>query len=330
MKKKILFLSNFGPYRTGLVVFNQCLIEGEDNIDFIPVEISKWYILIALFHIIRYRTKTSRAYITITDRSMGFLKDFFLILLMKILFYKIKAHSHSGNIANYLDKGYGRFYDICINDLIILSNRFMPQSLNKCNVHVVGNIPSNIFYQPLEAERKNQILYVGALTEAKGVLRALEGFCIFHKKFPNYEMLFLGKFFSEKTKKEAFELIKSNNLEGKVSFRYAKSAEEVRLLMFESKFMVFPSYYITEGFPLVIVEAACSGCYIISTDWRAIPDILDGIPSTVLKGENMEQKIAKELTLLVNTEIDHNKIRELALIKFSESRFFSKMKSILD
>jgi glycosyltransferase involved in cell wall biosynthesis len=326
---KVVFLSNFGPYRTGLVVFNNNLVEKLDGIEFIKLETSLLNTLLAPFKLIGLRFKTSKAYITITDNPKGFVKDAILLISLKVLGYEIVAHSHSGYVAKYLFGWRTKFYDFFLDKLIVLSDRFLPKSMNHCELHVIGNIPTDPFYEPSNIERKNQIIYVGAFLESKGILKGLEGFAQFSKNNPSYEMLFLGKFFEKKIETKAQSIIKKYAIADKVSFGYAQSSEEVRAYLRESKFMLFPTFYKTEGFPLVVVEAACSGCYIISTNWRAIPDILKGVPSTILEREDIEQQIAQTLSKLDKNNLDHNLIRNAAIQKFSKEEFYNKIKKTI-
>ena len=64
------------------------------------------------------------------------------------------------------------------------------------------------------------------------------------------------------------------DLAGRVTFSgFVTGADKLRLLR-ESDCLCFPTYYDLESFGLVVLEAMAAGLQVITTRWRALPEIL--------------------------------------------------------
>ena len=70
----------------------------------------------------------------------------------------------------------------------------------------------------------------------------------------------------------------------------------------EADIFCFPSWYESESFPLVLVEAMSFGLPIVSTRWRGIPSIVDDGVNGFLVEPRDAQAIAEKLELLLGRE----------------------------
>lgn len=108
------------------------------------------------------------------------------------------------------------------------------------------------------AEKENSIIYVGRLIETKGVYDIVNSFGKIAKEFPNYTLKFLGDG-DQIVKDRLQELVKTNNLSGKVEFLgYKKNVGDY---MRQSKAIVVSSRF--EAFGLITAEAMENGCLVI-------------------------------------------------------------------
>ena len=81
--------------------------------------------------------------------------------------------------------------------------------------------------------------------------------------------------------------------------------EKVDFLL-DSDIFVFPSYYLFEGHPLVIIEAMAAGCPVISTNIASIPE-------TVIHGENgflVEPKASGKMAENIEILIKNGELRK--------------------
>lgn len=332
----ILFLSNFGPERNGLTVFNNMVVAMFNDIYFKCIEVSRYNAIKSIIYIPLYRLYTKSSYLTISDNNMGFLRDLFILCLLKIFGFKITAHSHSGKINLHIKGIKKMFYNILLDNLIILDESTRPRNLTNVSIHILGNIPSKVFYQNRDnLVRENKICFAGNLSTEKGLFIALQAFHMFSRMEPNWYIEFIGKFNKDCVKSKFWQIVKNNGMEDKVIVNYYSDPVEMRSTLESSKIFLFPTFYKTEGFPLVILEAIFSGLYVIATKWRSIPSMLNGIPSSLILArpdkypEEAIFEIFNELDKLRYKSIDPNDIRRLAQEKFDERAFKDKLASII-
>lgn len=107
-------------------------------------------------------------------------------------------------------------------------------------------------------DKEDSILYVGRLVETKGVYDIVNSFGKIAKEFPNYTLKFLGDG-DQIVKDRLQELVKTNNLSGKVEFLGYK--KKVGDYMRRSKAIVVSSRF--EAFGLITAEAMDNGCLVI-------------------------------------------------------------------
>jgi glycosyltransferase involved in cell wall biosynthesis len=75
-------------------------------------------------------------------------------------------------------------------------------------------------------------------------------------------------------KSDFFEFIRKNNLSCHVNYHNLVLDQQKADLLAKSHFFILPTNYSTEAQPLSIIEAIANGCVIITTNFRAIPDMV--------------------------------------------------------
>lgn len=114
------------------------------------------------------------------------------------------------------------------------------------------------------------LLFVGSIDRRKGIvdlLKALSSTKI------SFTLNICGSFVDENIKKECENICLSEENKERINFNGYISGDRKRELYFESDVLILPSY--GEGFPLVLMEAIASGCYVITTKVGAIPEVFD-------------------------------------------------------
>ncbi|SEJ50791.1 Glycosyl transferases group 1 [Cyclobacterium xiamenense] len=325
----IIFLSNFGPDKNGLVNFNHKILSDFKALNFSTIETSRFHFVVAALKLLT-SSKVELVYITISDNHLGFFKDLLLLLVCRLKNFRVLAHSHSGRIASFLSVGFVRnFYEIFADRIIVLSDKFIPQTNNRQKYAVVQNIARREFYgldllNP--RERKKEIVFVGILSEEKGVIVALKAFILSRLSADGWRLICYGKFLNDDVYSHFNKLLDDNNLQDVVSFKYIDSNAEMVDSLARAKILLFPTRYQTEGYPLSVVESLLCGLFVISTKWRAIPDILEKFDSSVVEvDESIVENCATKLKLAAYKNIDHDGIKEKANAFFSEEKFHKEM-----
>lgn len=138
-------------------------------------------------------------------------------------------------------------------------------------MHVIGTgIDTNIFHPPtkddqmeLEKQRDTRrIIYVGKLSNAKGVPQLIAAFESLNKEYNGKLNLIIVGSGSGSEKEGILEQCK--NSIGKIEYLGQVSQEMLADYFRESELFVLPSFY--EGVPLVVLEALASGCLAVVTD----------------------------------------------------------------
>lgn len=128
---------------------------------------------------------------------------------------------------------------------------------------------------PLEKTRednKKVFLFLGRISNKKGVRIINEVSKILTPKYPNIEFQLLGKVYTDEdghiSKEELSKWEKESNI------RYIGTSKDVRNEIKEADCIIFPSYY-REGVPRSLIESAAMGKPILTTDNVGCRDIVE-------------------------------------------------------
>jgi glycosyltransferase involved in cell wall biosynthesis len=146
-------------------------------------------------------------------------------------------------------------------------------------------VPNGIPDQPEAAQiqrleqKLSTILFLGTVSEEKGVSVLLEALAILAEKTIAFRCIIGGGFASPMQERELRLKSSALNLDTIVEWRGPVTGERKWNCYRDADIFCFPTHYRTEGFPVVLLEAMMFGLPIVTTCWRAIPEI-------VLDGEN--------------------------------------------
>lgn len=165
----------------------------------------------------------------------------------------------------------------------------------KARVEVIGEgVDYGFFRRSKKADLPpNSILYIGRFVGMKGVEYLVRAFGMVREEIPDAK-LFLGGYGPEEKKLRG--LAKKLGLGGVRFLGPLDRAEMARYLKACSVF-VLPST--SEGFPLTIVEAMSSGCPIVSTRVRGLPEIVRQGRNGLLVEPRDEQALARGIIRLL-------------------------------
>ena len=350
-EKRILMMAPFPPPIGGQAIISKIVedeIRPKKVINLNTIGKSKILINVKIFiQIISIIfTKYDLVYFTCSRSVSGSLKDFFLLFVLKFKKCKVVNHLHGNEwlelkknvISNFLVNAlYPR-----IDEMIFVSNyqkELFPKDLvKKCTV--INNCYSNIFQIQDNRKRrgKNQpinMIYPSNIIFSKGIFDAMESFEILAKKGINIQLNIVGTFAGDdylnesEVKSKFFD--KLNELQNKgleINYLGVQSQNNLKDLYLSSDLCVFPSFYKTESFGLVIVEAMAMGAVVIARKIPFIEEVTDGScyvydPSVT----SLHESILK----LVNDEQLFYSLREKGYKnaeRFTEKRFRSKINTL--
>jgi glycosyltransferase involved in cell wall biosynthesis len=245
--------------------------------------------------------KKKIVYISPGRTRFGFLRDLPLILCSSFLKNKVILHFHAGDFNVFFDrqspwmKKIIKFTYSKVEHIIILSNRLKtsvsisPDMSDKIIVIPNGVEPKKVLSKQIEGKKEPiKLLFLSNLIESKGYLDVLEAVKILIKEHNiNVECLFCGLFIQSEDDvrtngidaKELFDnYVKKNNLSEFVKYHGVANEIEKEEILLKSHILILPTNYNAEAQPISILEALANGLIVISTNYRAIPDmVIDGV-----------------------------------------------------
>ena len=170
--------------------------------------------------------------------------------------------------------------------------RWWPTTRNAARSHGV---------RPDQARR---FLYVGPIRPEKGILEAIEA----SERLPEGASLTLvGPPHGDFT-------MQGVDLGSRCEYREAPPEGGVDELLQNHDVLVFPSYHQREGMPGVILEAMQAGLPVISTRWRAIPELVEDGTNGVLVAPKCPNGLGAAMRRLIETPTLFRRLREGARI----------------
>ncbi|MFT7032661.1 MAG: glycosyltransferase involved in cell wall biosynthesis [Cyclobacteriaceae bacterium] len=148
-----------------------------------------------------------------------------------------------------------------------------------------------------------QILSVGVLKENKGVLVLLEAVReLKSRNAQDFKVKFMGEFSSDEFEKQVDDLISSYNIEELVEFIGVKSGKGKWDVFKNTDILCFPTFFDSESFGNVILEAMMFEIPVIASKWRGIPDIVQEGYNGLLVPIKNSNILADKMELLIESE----------------------------
>jgi glycosyltransferase involved in cell wall biosynthesis len=183
-----------------------------------------------------------------------------------------------------------------------------------------------------EATKIVTILFLSNLIESKGVFILLEACVLLKKKQIPFSCVFIGGE-GDITASHFREKVSQLHLQNEVEYKGRKYGIKKEAAFAQADIFAFPTYYKSECFPLVILEAIQYTLPVISTFEGAIPEIIiDGTNGFLVPQKNVQNLVDKLEILITNPVLR----KEMGLAgkkryedKYTLAIFENRMKEIL-
>ncbi|MDB5024601.1 MAG: glycosyl transferase, group 1 [Mucilaginibacter sp.] len=284
------------------------------------------------------------------SRSVGgSIKDICLINIASFFKIKMINHVHGADFEKLIIgqpcffKRLIEFSYDKVHTTIVLVDR-MKEPFMKFKSMRIRVLPN--FYDPVldefddNSHFKNQtyfeVLYLSNIMRTKGVIDLIDAFLFLSEKKHNIRLNIAGEFIgddessAEDIKNIFFEKIKGTN---KIVYHGILRGENKSKLLYSSDVFVLPSYYVSEAFPLSIVEAMRAGCAIITTRHNYLGDIVKPENGILIDTHNVGQ-LVEALRYLITNPILLEKIKnhniQVARNKYSLASSLQSLKLIFN
>lgn len=183
------------------------------------------------------------------------------------------------------------------------------------------------------ASRTISLLFVGVVKESKGIMVLLEAIVLLRKRGVEVICKVMGSFDSQEFEDRVTTFCRDNKLNDAVDFVGVRHDRDKWQCFVEADIFCFPSFYESESFGNVIVEAMMFELPVVATRWRGIPDIVEDAHTGFLVNVRDYHALAnavEELALNADlrTKMGRNG-RKRYLERFSEEVFLANMERVL-
>ena len=243
-------------------------------------------------------------YVPSPPKRNSLYRDWILLALLRPWFRRVHFHWHAVGLGEWLEtqaRPWERHLSHRllggISRSIVLSEFSRPDAerLAPKSVRVVSNgipDPCPEFATQLASERQRRfsqrrdtggevrVLFLALCSRDKGVFDALEAVSIANVSGANgahrlrFQLAVAGTFPNPELEREFKARIRELEMDGSVRCLGFVQGEAKRAALREADLFLFPTYYAAEGQPLNLMEAMAHGLPVVTTRWRAIPDLV--------------------------------------------------------
>jgi len=360
---KILFLLQLPPPIHGASLRNKSIAESKNlnekyNIKVLNLSINKnletigdfslikllktkFIGLKLLFNLIFFKPKF--VYYVFSPYGFAFYRDVLFAFIINLSGKKILFHMREKGILNESKKSrFKRFLYkktfknnniICITELV---KNDLKTVYEKKPYIVADGVEEVITENRFMKKQYNDIpviIFLSNLTISKGIYDFIESLKILKEEEIEFKGVIVGAP-HEISKQELLTYIKEKNLDNFIEYKGPLYGKDKFDQIFESDIFVFPTYYKSETFGIVIIEAMQAGLPVVSTDEGSIKSIVkDGINGFIVKKRSPES-IADKLILLVSDKRVRQKMgkkgRELYLKNYRIDIVIEKMINLFE
>lgn len=326
MKPKVLFLMHMPPPIHGAAVVGQYIHDSQtinDRFECIYLNPSasqkienvgrhllrKIPSMLVKLNTIRKTLKKERpdvCYFTATMGKIVYLNAL-IVLLLKTNNRPIVLHLHNKGIKRQNPNFFSKIaYRIMFRDakVILLANELyddVRDYVKPENIFICPNGIPETLKGPVERifpHYPYTFLFLSNMIESKGVYTLLQACAILKKKNIPFKCNFIGQW-SDIREEVFFQKVKELDITEAVTALGAKYGDEKRKYFQSADAFVFPTYFRSECFPLVLLEAMENALPCISTYEGGIPSIIEDSRSGFLTQAQDPVKLAEKMEWLL-------------------------------
>lgn len=291
-----------------------------------------WHLLCIIFKIYYNRLfkRVDILYYPPSGPNNAVYRDMMILLPTRWMFKKTIFHFHASGLSQHFGKG-GAIFDCLFKkcffypDVAIRLSESCPDEGTAIHAKRTVIVPNGL---PDEAETPNvieskpelNILFIGLLEESKGELDLCRAVKELKSKGVKVKARIAGEFKTREYKETFMSFISENNLQENVEYIGIIRGINKDAAFRKTDVFCFPSYFHSESFPLVLIEAMSYGIPIVATRWRGIVDMVEDGGNGYLVEIKSPHQVAEKLEIL-SSDIDLRKKMGQSARKIFEERY---------
>ena len=271
------------------------------------------FYLIASSINLRFRKKIDTLYYFPAGPNLNpILRDFILLISIRLFFKRTIFHFRAAGLSDFLRAKNTILQKIIrlpylYPDIAIQLSSLNPEDGKYIHAKKIVFIPNGLedrFDSKQRIDKYNKsnvdILFVGALHRSKGIYNVIEAAKIIRKVNQNVLFQVLGEFYDDKIESSIRSMIDKYNLQSNINLHGMKLNHEKWVFFYQADIFCFPTYFESESFGNVLLEAMMFELPIVSTKWRAIPELVHDNENGYLVNPNDSADLAEKLLKLIN------------------------------
>lgn len=272
------------------------------------------------------------------------IRDLILLIVVRPFFKKVIFHFHAGGISQIYEKSkmplkkiFERAY--FFSDLSLYLSDRNPDDADilrtKRKVLLPYGVKDVFDLSNKQNSRKHiNLLYVGVIRHSKGVDDLINACSILQKKGKNFNTTLVGKFVSTSYEKELKNKIESYNLQSRIAFAGVASDNAKYNYYYNADIFCYPTFFESETFGLVLLEAMMFELPIVATKWRGVPDLVEDGINGFLVETNDVKTLAEKIEHLIDDPHLSKKFgragREIFLAKYTDKIFYENFEKAVN
>lgn len=281
-------------------------------------------LLILIFKTVR-KLRPALVYVTPNAKDGAFYKDFMVVEMLKVMGCRVVVHYHNKGVAERKDRVidrqlYKRFFrDIKIIQLAKelygdISDFVSPEQVFVC----ANGIPSTLSV-PIKRtpDARFRFLFLSNMMKAKGVYTLLEACKLLNARNIPFSCTFVGGW-KDITQMSFNHAVEEEGLESCVSAVGPVYGNDKDKYWKEAYAFVFPTYYPSECFPLVLLEAMQFSLPCISTNEGGIASIIDQGDTGFIIPSGHADQLADRMQWLVEHRSEAAEMGRRGFIKYKK------------
>jgi glycosyltransferase involved in cell wall biosynthesis len=270
------------------------------------------------------------------------LRDIVILLATRWLFTTTIFHFHAGGLSEaeprsiILRSLYRAAYFGA--DCAVLLSEFNPPDGRKLKARKEVIIPYGIEdhagSEPIlrESFARAHILFVGVVRESKGVMVLVNACSALLAKGLDFQVTIMGKFESVEFEKTVRQIIEENGLGSRINFPGVQTGEAKWQSFRKADIFCFPTFFESETFGVVLLEAMQFCLPVVASAWRGIPSIVTDGKNGFLVGPKDPKSLSDRLEMLILDPALRKKMGQSGRNKFTEEftleKFLNRMEHV--
>ena len=276
--------------------------------------------------------KPDLVYFTPSTAGWAFYRDAITVHLLKSRGQNIVLHFHNKSSDAYVNRWYNKLvWERFFNGVYAiflgyaLAKQFEEYTVKSRKIFICPNgMPDSdkveygrLMHSPRD-RKPYTFLFLSNMIETKGVYVLLEACALLKKRGYSFRCDFVGQWFD--VTQEAFKAkCVQLGVEDYVMAYGAKYGAEKECFWQDADAFVFPTYYPSECFPLVLIEAMRCALPILSTDEAAIPEIIENGKTGWLIEKQNAQELANKMEWTITHPTESEQMGRAGRLKFEQN-----------